>query len=199
MGSKRRWIGRAGRSVGTARGRYGARERPQREMPRPVPVRQRSRLVWMTVSVSACNAFTRFPCGCEMFDLFPTLFLGCQSRPQEFVSRARRLDIVSCWVPCTMFSADTSASPTVWLLILFPLAIHNFVTNCFGHVSQIRTLQICSCWQHVLAIPCPFSRQSVFIVFWLNLINYICRSNSCHFQKIRFLRAEVILAGTWYC
>ena len=138
MGSKRRWIGSAGRSVGTARGRYGARERPQREMPRPVPVRQRSPLVWMTMSVSACNAFTRFPRGCEVFDLFPTLFLGCQSRPQEFVSRARRLDIVSCWVPCTMFSADTSASPTVWLLTLIPLAIHNFVTNCFGHGSQFE-------------------------------------------------------------
>ena len=81
-------------------------------------------------------AFTRFPRGCEVFDIFPTLFLGWQSRPQEFASRARRLDIVSCWVPCTMFG--TSASPTVWLLFLIPLPIHNFVTNCFGHGSQFE-------------------------------------------------------------
>ena len=170
---------------------------PQREMPRPVPRASKEPTCLDDHQCVCMYAFTRFPRGCEVFDLFPTLFLGWQSRPQEFVSRARRLDIVSCWVPCTMFSADTSASPTVWLLILIPFAIHNFVTNCFGHGSQFEHSKFFSCSQYILSGLSLFlvnlvpqqviQRGHVSSFSGSILINCICRSNSCSFHKFVFI------------
>ena len=72
--------------------------------------------------------------------MFPTLFLRWQSRATvQFVNRVRRLDVVSCWVPCTMLLCrHICIVPTIWLLLLNPLAIHKFVTNCLGHGSQFE-------------------------------------------------------------
>ena len=189
MGSKRRWIGSIGRSVGTARGRNGAREYTHREKcPRPVPVRQRSPTCLDDHQCVCMYAFTRFARECEVFRFFFQLcFWDGSPDPQEFVSRARRLDIVSCWVPCTMFSADTSASPTV----LASTGLNSNTPNLFMFAKYSFP---------PFSIPCQSGSTSsdsawtCFFVFLAQSHKLCLPIQFLPFSQIRFLRAEVILA-----